>query len=41
MTQKEAKWSVDLEVVETQGYLCDILTNKSMTVPLIKLDRKV
>ena len=41
MTQKETKWSADLEVVETQGYLCDIHTNKSRAVPLIKIDTKV
>ena len=24
MAQKKTKWSVHLEVIETQGYLCDI-----------------
>ena len=31
MTQKETKWSVHLEVMETQEYLCDIHTKKMET----------
>ena len=30
-TQKETKWSVHLEVMETQGYLCHIHTKKMET----------
>ena len=31
MTQKETKWDVHLEVMETQGYLCNIHTKKKET----------
>ena len=31
MTQKETKWSIHLEIMETQGYLCDIHTKKRGT----------
>ena len=31
MTQKETKWSIHLEIMETQGYLCDIHTKKMET----------
>ena len=31
MTQKETKWSVHLEVIETQGDFCDIHTKKMET----------
>ena len=32
MTQKETKWSIHLEIMETQGYLCDIHTKKMQTL---------
>ena len=31
MIQKGTKWSIHLEVMETQGYLCDIQTKKMET----------
>ena len=36
MTQKETNWSVHWEIMETQGYLFDIHTKKSETVPFRK-----
>ena len=32
MTQKETKWSIHLEIMQTQGYLCDIHTKKMETL---------
>ena len=34
--KKETKWSVHWEIMETQGYLFDIHTKKSETVPFRK-----
>ena len=40
MIQKETKWSVHLDKIETQVYLCEIDTKKSGTVALRKRAEK-